>query len=271
MLGDEVDTAIQNNAALPASVFTGIFKLVDEKYDVELVRQYVQGKIRLPNRRGTAAGTQAADLKSAYTAAKRRIMTALNRGTGGDQDVEQFVFFAAERLIGFNDFGFELDAIIQPTTNSRLLNDFADLVADGKNIPAIPAVAKSKADVTYTDGGKTIVLVDKNGQVNPALAKLKDPVGKFTTLQDVAEKIADPNRNFKITSLYPDNRNKLSGLFNVAPDFAAWTQQQNAAGKQPNVLLVDDSIFSGTTQREMMQSLNQLQIGKIASYAIVKA
>jgi len=264
MLGNKIDDAIKSGGANVILVMNNILNLIDEKYDADLIMQYVRGSIEIPKRNATAASTRITDLKSSYERAKSKIIRALNRGTTGDEDIENFMYFAAERLLSFDGFGFTPDAIVRPHTGSNLLINFVDMVAYEMGVPAIEGLVKSNVNVTYNDDDRTIVLINSSGQVNQDLDNEKW-IGRGVTIKSMANKIV--NDNFKITHLYPQNRNNLQGLFKSMPEMTKLLSEK----PNPNVLLVDDSIFSGATQREMMMVMKQLQIGNIASYAIVKA
>lgn len=154
--------------------------------------------------------------------------------------------------------------MIRPRSNSALLRDFVDMVSQEMGVPAVEGLVKARSNVTYTQDGNTIILVDSSGQVGPDLDD-DNWIGRGTTLAKAANKIV--GGTFKITHLYPPNRDNLQGLFKPLPAL----NDALRANTNANVLMIDDSIFSGTTQREMMGQLQSLPIGNVASYAVVKA
>lgn len=264
--GTQVDAAINSGGTNSITVGSNIKELIDQQYDWSLVLQYIRGEKKLPGRSKTESGTNKSDLKSDYDRVKNRIMRALNSGvTGGDEQIEHFVYFAAERLSNFNGFGFTPDFLVRPHSNSALLRDFVDMVADERGIPAVVGLKKSRSNVTYQDeDGELITVVDSSGRANPKLDDNKW-IGQGVTLATVGDKIVADR--FKITHLYPNNRTRMQGLFKTTPELEAHL----TANPNSGALMIDDSIFSGTTQREMMGQLKQLSIANVASYAIIKA
>lgn len=263
LLGIKLEDAIKSGGTNIVRVTTSILDLIDDQYDLDLVKQYIVGDLELPTRGATTNKTRITDLKAAYERVKNRIITALNQSVRGDEEIEHFVYFAAERLVAYNGFGFKPDVIVRPRSGSNLLRNFADMVSTEMGIPAVEGLAKSRANITYNDNGETIVIINSSGQVNPDLDD-NTWIGGHITMKKMANKIA--TGSFKITHLYPKNRSKLQGLFKALPKLNELLTSKPGL----NVLMVDDSIFSGTTQREMMAMMKQLKVGNIASYAVVK-
>jgi len=260
ILGDDVDAVIAANPTNSVSVISGVTKLIGQNYDVDLMRQYINGTV-------ARVDTRLNDLKSEYKAAARAIVRQINTGTAaGNPDIEHFMYFAAERLAKFNGFGFRPNVLIYPFSSSELLEDFVQMVAADMGVPAVEGLRKKRSDVYYNDGKQRITLVDANGQVNPDLSQFAGQwVGDHLDLPTVAQKIATDR--FKITHVYPDNRTKIEGFMEAMPEFRQLVNQ----GQELEVLLIDDSIFSGSTQVAMMDALKQYPVKNIASYALISA
>ena len=249
----ELQTIISRNYSNMITASTEITKALAAKYDMSLVMQYVRGEITHQR-----PAVQTGRLRESYKRAKSAIISAINAGVTNNPEIENFVYFAANRLARFRGLGMRPTVIVRPHTNSELLIQFAEMVAADMGIPVVPGLVKSTRSVQY-DG---ITLVDENGRVNPNLDNV-EWIGRGTTQMVAANRIAA--QEFRLTHLFPQNRDKITGLFVKSTEFDGNVKRQS------RVLLVDDSIFSGTTQREMMSTLGGMGIKNVVSYAILKA
>lgn len=258
ILGNAIDQIIAQDPSNSIKVVRGITELLGEKYDIDLMRQYAKGST-------ARVDATVTDLKKDYRVAANAIIRQINTGIAGENaDIENFMYFAAERLANFDGLGFQPDVLVYPQTGSAMLSDFATMVASEMGISAMEGLRKKDRGISYNMNGTSIPLVDANGNVNPQLSQYDEIwLGRGQTLSKIANSII--RGAFKITHIYPENRPNVEGFMEPLPELREALMHNNAL----NVLLIDDSIFSGATQRAMMDALKQFNVQHVASYALI--
>lgn len=217
------------------------------------------------------ARSSKADLSSQYATVKKEIIKSLN--SNDLAELQRLVDEAALRLalyINEGNLGFNPTIIVSPISSSSrskarsVINYLGSQLQDHLQIPYMQGLMKARKNVVYNHNGEEVQLTDNEGYP----VDLEDSVsgvfvGKFTTLSQVAEKIA--NGSFKITSIFEKNRGNFSSYFDISDELQSIIETDD-----PKILLIDDCIYSGSTQREMIDQLERLGVTDIAGYGIIK-
>lgn len=228
----------------------------------------VQAKIDLQSM-ATEHGTGIVDTaKRVYKQVKRAIMAALNRDVEINAQLEAILTAVWGRFSDFvsqGGLGFKPDLVVRTVSRAKrpLFDQLANIFAEEIGTEIVFGIAKNTRGVYY----KGQLIVDENGNVSRNLPD--ESVSQYGSFEDMADKIAIGN--FKITNINRDKRRFFSNLFRFTDEFE---EAIEATGKTEgiNVLLVDDSAYSGTTTDLIMKLLRtDPRIGKIASYVIIKA